>query len=509
MAGEGTRKEKPAEVLFELFKGLDRARGRFDLAAKSRGKKVEGKAALVKEGPTVGSWEAHLAGEVGLGIVPIRDDGTCRFGAIDIDVYEGLDHAEVAARIKELKFPLVPCRSKSGGVHLYLFACEDVPAALLRNKLMEMAVALGYAGVEVFPKQSALAGSRDFGNWINMPYFNAAATQRWAIGPAGGQLELGQFLQLAKKLSVTAAALEQFEPNADDYFPDGPPCLQALATRGFPEGSRNNALYNMAVYLRKRHGEAGWDGSLDELNQRFVRPALGHQEVAGVAKSVRKKAYEYKCKEQPICQACNREICLTREFGIRGAKNDPGVHFGELIKIPTDPPFYLWDVNGERLELRSEELMDQRRFHKVSFERLNVWPTMVRPDLWQKLVREKLEAMGISDAPDEASRRGHLWSLLEDFFSSRPGGLSRDELLMKKPWTEHGYTFFRLTDFMQFLQQQGIRTFNEQDLWLALREKGARHGRWNIKGKEIKWWALPQFPEGESLDVPKIDGENI
>ena len=33
---------------------------------------------------TRADYEAHLAGKVGLGLVPVRTDGTCRFGAIDI-----------------------------------------------------------------------------------------------------------------------------------------------------------------------------------------------------------------------------------------------------------------------------------------------------------------------------------------------------------------------------------------------------------------------------------------
>ena len=64
---------------------------------------------------------------------------------------------------------------------MYLFCSEPVSAMTMRGKLMEWSVALGYSGVEVFPKQISLAGPKDIGNWINLPYFNGDHTVRYAI----------------------------------------------------------------------------------------------------------------------------------------------------------------------------------------------------------------------------------------------------------------------------------------------------------------------------------------
>lgn len=499
-----------AAALHARFAALPRAHGQFTLSGTLKGKKVEGRAALVKEPATVATWEAHLAGKTGLGLIPIRDDGTCRWGAIDVDVYDGLDLAAVAARVVERRFPLIVCRSKSGGAHLYLFGSEDLPADLLRTKLMELAVALGFAGVEVFPKQTALASVRDFGHWINLPYFHATVTTRFALGPAGGQLTAAQFLAAAEAAAVTVDQLSALAPGGGDEFTDGPPCLQTLAARGFPEGSRNNAAYNLAVYLRKKHGDGAWDQALLDLNVKYVKPPLAPTEVAGIAKSVRKKSYEFKCREAPIHAVCNKAICLTRQFGIRGARNDPGVVFGELTKIPTDPPVYLWDVNGQRLELTATELMDQRRFNRICFETLDVWPLPVRPVDWQRMIREKLEKIEVAEAPDDASRPGRVWQLLEEFCRSRAHGLSRDELLMKKPWTEAGRTYFRFADLMEYLEQHRLHSFPERDAWMILRRHGATHGRWNVKGREVKWWSVPVFPEPTApLDVPATQQQPI
>jgi hypothetical protein len=44
-----------------------------------------------------------------------------RWGCIDIDSYAGFDHQKLINKIKQFKLPLVVCRSKSGGAHVFLF----------------------------------------------------------------------------------------------------------------------------------------------------------------------------------------------------------------------------------------------------------------------------------------------------------------------------------------------------------------------------------------------------
>ena len=98
-------------------------------------------------------WIDHIEGkDPSLGIIPIRDDSTCIWGCIDIDTYP-LDHKKIIRKIRELKLPLVMCRSKSGRAHVFLFAKEPIKAKLIRDKLIEWAGELGYANCEIFPKQ--------------------------------------------------------------------------------------------------------------------------------------------------------------------------------------------------------------------------------------------------------------------------------------------------------------------------------------------------------------------
>ena len=74
--------------------------------------------------------QGHLDGSLNKGVVlpPIRKaDNCCIWGAIDVDgeVYNNDQiKIDLLKKVKELKLPLVPCYSKSKGLHLYIFFNE-------------------------------------------------------------------------------------------------------------------------------------------------------------------------------------------------------------------------------------------------------------------------------------------------------------------------------------------------------------------------------------------------
>jgi hypothetical protein len=62
-------------------------------------------------------------------------------------------------------------------------------------------------------------------------------------------------------------------PEVDERLKDGPPCLQVLLRQGFPEGTRNNGLFNLGVYLRKAYPD-DWETKILEYNQAIMDPPL-------------------------------------------------------------------------------------------------------------------------------------------------------------------------------------------------------------------------------------------
>ena len=100
----------PAERLMALFAGHSGAHGTHGEPEKDDNKQKWGigkTARTIRKPVTNELWESHLAGERPLGIIPIREDSSCIWGAIDIDEYEA-DLIGIVKRIEQKKLPQVP-----------------------------------------------------------------------------------------------------------------------------------------------------------------------------------------------------------------------------------------------------------------------------------------------------------------------------------------------------------------------------------------------------------------
>lgn len=495
-----------AAKFFSLFSGLMRAYGTYKVVTtKAEGLKLVGDDNTIKTlrgDVTEALWESHLAGDQGLGIVPIRDDGTVVFGAIDIDVYDGLDYGEIARKIKEFKLPLIPVRSKSGGVHCYVFLKEAVSAELAQNRLKEFAAALGHGGCEIFPKQMKLLAERgDVGQWINMPYFNAEQTTRYGLRADGSPMPVEEFLEYAEVMKTDLITLKAIRVISQDKLSNGPPCLQHLITVGFPPGTRNDGLFNLAVYVRKLTPET-WEKEIHEYNRLYMRPPLTPDEVEGVVKSAKRKEYTYTCSKPPIKPHCNSGLCRTRLHGIGQLAGMPVIL--SLTKFDSRPPIWFADIEGGgRLELTTEDLQQQIRFQRACMDSLNSMPSTMKPSLWSSMIQALLEKVNLIEAPKEASPVGQLLQHLETFCTSRAQARTRDELLLGKPFTEDSRHYFRLMDLMQYLDRLHFRYFNGAQVASLLRDQGGEHKFFNLKGRGINCFSFPEFKrQQEVFDVP-------
>lgn len=493
-----------AAKFFERFRGLDRAHGVFNIKSKSAKNKMEGRALTQSTAPTAELWEQHLDGKQGLGIIPITDEGTCFWGAIDIDIYDNFDMWALEEKIKELNLPLILCRTKSGGAHLYLFMEEEVDAQLIRSKLMEWAIALGHPNVEVFPKQVRLASKEDCGNWLNMPYFNAKKTERFAYREKK-VLTADEFLDYADLMQRTKQQLEDVKIFNNEELQEAPPCLQYLCITGFPQGTRNKGLFNLAVFAKQKYGDH-WKEKTEQFNQKFMSPALFSEEVQRTIKSADRKAYFYTCSDDPIARVCNKAICLTRKYGIGNAADDLGVLLSHLTKIDTTPPTWIIAVNGMRIELEdTETLQNQTAFHKICIERLNIWPNRIKQPAWATIVKNLLAHVEIIDAPEDASPVGQLLDLVEEFCLTKAQARTRDEILIGKPYKEEGYTHFRSIDLMRFLSQRRFKEIDKANkVWSILRERGALNKVFSVAGKSIRVWSIPSHAE-HKLELKPLD----
>ena len=493
--------QEPVNRFARLFRGLNRAYGALDLTNKDARGKVKGKFKFIHEPRTADTFESHLKGETSIGVVPINEENLCRWGAIDVDQYP-LDHSRIISTIKNMELPMVVCRSKSGGAHIYLFFNELVEAEKVQLKLKEIASEIGFGGCEIFPKQIKLVLERgDNGNFLNLPYFDHENGLRYAFKEDGSAATLDEFLDLAEASAISEQALDDLLsveiPEVDQRLKDGPPCLQALMRQGFPQGTRNNGLFNLGVYLRKAYPDE-WETKILDYNQTIMQPALDLKEVNVVADQVKKKDYQYKCADQPICNFCNRDLCRSRKHGVGGGANTPSV--ANLRKYDSEPPLWFLDVNGSPVELDTEGLQKQPRFQILCMEQINFMPRTITRQAWEaqmnNLLSQMLDTEGaVISTSDDTSLRGQFYDMLEEFSTHMQSALDKEEILLRRPWTdeEEGRTYFRLKDFEAFLKRNKFFEYRSNKIAQRLRDIDGKSEQFRIKGRVVRCWSIPAF----------------
>lgn len=463
--------------LYELYSGLPRARGlnKTSAVVDSNGKR-QSKNQTLRQPYTVDSWVEHLNGREGLGVIPITDEGTCKWGAIDIDEYP-LDLQALENSVKRLKLPMVVLKTKSGGAHVVCYFSEWQSCKDVRAKMAEVCLLLGLGNREIYPKQSKLANSQDVGNWLNMPYFNMTNTERYAIID-GNPATLEEFLNYAESIRLTSIDEFMFEASSGPIV-DGPPCLQQIVLEKAGPGERNNALFNLGVYCRLKD-ESGWEVLLEECNLKYMDPPLNHKEVGAIIKSLEKKSYTFTCNSAPLQTHCNREVCKKREFGIAAFQHvDIGVVLDSITKLDSDPPIWIVSLDGIRAEIETDDLLDQGRFRKVCTNTVNKLPGRMKAEEWDKFVRTKLAEIEIVDAPIETKPKEHAFALINDFVTIVPQGAN----LASGRWMPNGQGIVVSGDrYFAFLEKRNI-TVDKRKFWVVLSAAGVTKdssGLWHI-----------------------------
>jgi len=483
-----------------IFDGLKLAYGTYLIQSKKANGKAQGKASIKREPRTKEHWTGHLTGEgQSIGIIPINEENKCKWGCIDIDEYN-FDHKLLIEKIRKLELPLVVCRSKSGGAHVFLFTSTWIPAKDMQDSLKHIASALGYGQSEIFPKQIALNLERgDTGNFLNLPYYDAEGGLRYAFNDDGSAATLEEFFELYDKFVQTPEGAQALTIEEDQLavITDGPPCLQQLCKEGIGEGARNNGLFNIGVYLRKAYPD-DWESQILSYNMQYIKPPLPLNEVNIVAKQLDKKDYAYKCNDAPINSYCNAELCRTRLHGIDAAVS--GVQIANLRKYNSVPPVWFLDVNGKPLELQTEDLMNQAAFQKACVEQLNFLPRTVQKAMWEQRINALLQDMvdtegSVLEVSEDVSVTGQFMDHLEDFCTSQQAGEEKEDILLRRPWTdeEEKITYFRLKDLENYLIKQNFKVYKSHQLAQRLRDAQGQAKLLKISGRATRVWSIPAF----------------
>lgn len=525
---------KFAERFARLFRGYTQRHGRFTIKGRDDSGKRTGQAVTVEAMVQPEDFEAHVAGSYGIGIIPLTEDDRVHFAAIDIDVYN-LKPYDYALQIREL--PLVLTTSKSGGLHIWLFSKSGVPAEKAVQFMKVIAAQIGHAGCEIFPKQVQRSGSQDSGNWINLPYFGdtrgAVIVRKTSTGLIQSDGTLEEFLAVAENCAETVdtAWLRKYgaelktkradAESAEDWY-DGPPCLQrllvgdqtrmehlkkqkdlgkitpeefergmALAVAQLTSGSRNTVFFNAAQYLYRKYEDVNEvQKALTDVNvrQNFQLP---QSEVTALSKGS-KKEYAYQCKTPPLENFCDRALCRRRCYGVGSTSADVPVELGGFTKILTDPPQYAFNIDGARVRVEAEDLLNQRRFAVAVFNACTkVWPSM-KESKFRDLLSRQWENCDEVEGPPDSDRAGIISTAFENYLQERKTPKREGIISGGAFWMEDDADIlFLMPSFRKYLQRERL-TFSPREVSNALIDIGAvyRNGGTTVAGKRVRPWRI-------------------
>ena len=358
------------DEFIKIFEGLDRAYGQFKRNDSRISVKVEGKPWVEHKSPQRNLWENHLRGiGVSLGIFPLTDDGTCKWGAIDIDV-DDLDYEELLKKIRELKLPLIMFRSKSGRAHVYLFMKNFTSAEEVRLVMKKFASKLGLADKldRIYPMQTEL-GEKDTGSWLNLPYFNHEEGSRYAYKDDFDAASIEEFFEMHKKYaqeSLDEYLVEEIKTTKKVknttleslLLPCHKNCLKLNDNKVPSDIGRNDFLLHSLVWAKRaekhtkkieEYKHLDSKGLLKHFNKKYFKEPLPEDEMEKTIFKSEDKEYKYLCKRPKIKKYCDPSACVRHVCGITQDQALELVEakeaLGQITQYCSDPPIFYESVD--------------------------------------------------------------------------------------------------------------------------------------------------------------------
>jgi hypothetical protein len=377
----------------------------------------------------------HLnGGDIIVGVGPVLDDGTVWWGCIDGDkigdnvAYE-VDYAGEMEKITRSGLPLVVDRSKSGGIHLKVFCSEPISADLVQQFLRQCAAQLGYAGNEIFPKQTKLENAEDCSSWVFLPYGPTwdVFAEQCGMNESGNAIALEQYLFLAESKRISREELLQYseklgggsrgngkgsggrgsshgrwelckKDNGDidvaatreGMFSKGPPCLLILARQG-ASSFQHNYLLNVCILMRKQFPD-NWVDAVKFVNDWVLNPPGDNAKLDELIKSLKNRNYYYTCNDEPIVSHCLSHACVRMPYGIKavGSYGGSWMELGMTI-VDRVPRIYIVNAGDARLSLGSDDLLNMKKFRTKCLEVGVDFPNTVKQAEWDLVVRRGIE----------------------------------------------------------------------------------------------------------------------
>lgn len=291
-----------ASAFLRLWDGYEKRH--IELSAQGVTKDAKGKVStkvVTVEGPiTPALAAAHIAGDASIGVAPVKADSTCSWGVLDVDWYD-MPEDDVRALADRLRTRAAAFRTKSRGLHIYVFVSEPIPAREMHDYLVALRKRLPKTvrdKTEMFPKatQVVVTPERE-PTAVNLPLRSQQRELAWVIDDGGIKFAIDEHSPLSilrhidERCRVDASLVRQIvneTPTLDSSeigykVPDNP-------------AGRNDLLMRIAMSMQSR----GWpdtemDAEIRRLNgdvnfhSLFADGPLSETESVNLLRSAKKR----------------------------------------------------------------------------------------------------------------------------------------------------------------------------------------------------------------------------
>lgn len=476
--------------------------------------KREAKYITVTKPVTEYLWREHLDGKKIIGIRPEFQD-KCKWGCIDIDPQNYKDYSEkkYVDIIKNYNLPLVPVKSKSGGLHLFIFFNEWVDVKLVKQRLEEINKEY-FLSKEIFPCNKA----------VGMPYTKMEFTTEYAYDDNNVPLMIGAFLDLAEQKKISLLDFKKFkiqEYEAESMWREYPPCVQKLIQEGINgKGSRNNYLFNVAVLEMKKSDNTLTLKTFKEMlrrrNSQIFNPPMDLNEVDSLAESVHKKQYNYRCppKHGDMTPICNQHLCKQRKLGIMDEIPDIIDEFTNIFySISPKDTFYEFDYQGQHIVTSPTDMDSESAWRRRLMKYKIYWITLPKSKkgpapfelLMSGIVSRANEHKDLAQA--EVNHEVKM-AALRDFFDknweqSKIEDASKGYVIKLK---NTNLVYFKQTTFYTWYKKNAVHLFDSaKEAMLFLNCKKIPY----IDGVKNLWCVEDPFINEDEEHDKKQNGKNV
>ena len=486
------------DKFINIFEGLSSAYGQFRKDNNRLAVKVEGKSFIEKKPVTKELWQNHLNGTgPNLGVFPLTREGTCKWGAIDIDV-NNFDYEDLLNRIRKQKLPLIMFRSKSGRAHVYMFMKDFTPAQEVQTVMKKFAGKLGLADKldRVYPMQTSLS-KNDFGSWLNMPYYNQEETSTCAYKDNFDGATIEEFFEMYDKYVQTDLSqhlVEEVKQNIkkpkektleDFLLPCTKNCLK-LNNNKIPDENRNDYLFHMYTWSMRavekgvkkipEYSKMDAETLLKYFNQEYMARPVEEKEIQNTIFKSKDKEYKYLCKKPTITKYCDSSACTRHLCGITPLDAEKLVKatqaLGKITRYLSEPPIFFESVdvkneNGSgykriRIEMQGEDIINKQKWlNKLAnqgyFPHISLHEQKSSDFLVMQY--ERLENCLNDAADEEASEDFEFKSIIYSFVNKMTVSYNKEDLLKNACYVNKDTheLDFKLPSLMEYLKSNHIK----------------------------------------------------